>query len=54
VEKIKFYKSRSMFLEKYKENNPITWKENQEETTSEYSIYGLLRGVEFMYNIGEI
>ena len=50
MEKNWMYKSRSMFLEKYKENNPITWEANQEKTTSEYSIYWLLHGVEDKYN----
>jgi hypothetical protein len=41
-EKVMMYKDKSIFLEKYKEINPITWKENQQKTESQFSLYWLL------------
>ncbi|PIU55881.1 MAG: hypothetical protein COS87_03765 [Chloroflexi bacterium CG07_land_8_20_14_0_80_45_17] len=39
-------KESHVFLDKYKERNPRTWKENQVEDGSPYSLYWLLKGLE--------
>ena len=36
-----------MFLDRYKQRNPRTWKENQIEDKSPYSLYYFLKGLEF-------
>lgn len=40
-------KEMHIFLDKYKEKNPRTWKENQVEDASSYSLYWALKGLEF-------
>jgi len=39
-------RARYEFLQKYKERNPRTWKENQAEGDSPYSLYWFLKGLE--------
>ena len=40
-------KEQRTFLDKYKEKNPRTWKENQVENESPYSLYWFLKVLEF-------
>lgn len=40
-------KENHVFLNKYKERNPRTWKENQVEDDSPFSLYYFLKGLEF-------
>jgi len=40
-------KESNIFFDKYKERNLRTWKENQVEDNSPYSLYRLLRGLKF-------
>ena len=40
-------KDNHTFLDEYKKRNPRTWRENQVEDHSSYSVYMLLRGLEF-------
>lgn len=39
-------RARHEFLQKYKERNPRTWKENQAENDSPHSLYWFLKGLE--------
>jgi len=46
MEPITKSKESHVFLDKYKERNPRTWKENQAEDGSTYSLYWFLKGLE--------
>ena len=39
-------KEKRVFLDQYKQRNPLTWKENQVEDNSSYSLYWFFRGLE--------
>lgn len=47
LEPIMKSREQRTFLKKYKEKNPWVWKENQVEDMSSYSLYWLLKGLEF-------
>jgi len=46
VEPIRESKESNTFLEQYKKRNPQTWKENQVENNSRYSLYWFFKGLE--------
>jgi len=47
MEPIMRSRTNHVFPEKYKQRNPRTWKKGQVEDDSPYSLYSLLRGLEF-------
>lgn len=47
MEPIMECRKKRIFLDKYKERNPRTWKESQVKTDSPYSLYWFFKGLEF-------
>ena len=47
IEPVMTSKDNHTFLDVYKKRNPRTWRENQVEDHSPYSLYMLLTGLEF-------